>query len=309
MAEICLTFGLVFPCWMPVVEMKVNTPLLQSAGTDREYQSFVAPKKERTLPRKAKAPAKPSKPRKAKAKAAVKTPVTELRTSRFKPVLWRALKWVLWGLLALVALFVVVSVSYRFSGVHPVSTLMIGQRLQGKTVQRAWVNFDDISPNVWQSVISSEDGQFCAHGGVDWNQINIVIDDALEGEGMRGASTLSMQSVKNLFLWPSRSYLRKVMEIPMAMWIDFIWGKKRTMEIYLNIAEWGPGIFGIETAAQHYFKRSAARLSRRQAALLTVALPNPHIRNPRKPGRGLLRLARLVEKRARASGAYVKCLR
>lgn len=202
----------------------------------------------------------------------------------------------------------VLTLLYWPSSVHPVSTLMIAQRVSGQEIKRTWIPLENISPFVWQSVISSEDGQFCAHRGVDWKEINIVIDDALEGERVRGASTLPMQSVKNLFLWSSRSYVRKVLEVPLALLIDAVWGKKRTMEIYLNIAEWGPGIFGIEAAAQHHFGRSAKNLNRRQAALLAVTLPNPKLRNPKKPGKGMRRLARLVERRARASGAYVKCI-
>ena len=107
-----------------------------------------------------------------------------------------------------------------------------------------------------------------------------------------------MQTVKNLYLWSSRSYLRKFLEVPLALYIDLIWSKRRTMEIYLNIAQWGPGIYGIEAAAQHHFKRSAKRLSRAQASLLAVTLPNPILRNPRKPNRGMRRLAKLVESRS-----------
>ena len=168
---------------------------------------------------------------------------------------------------------------------------------------------DDVSPFVYQSVVSSEDGQYCSHNGVDWDAVDLVVDNLIDGERPRGASTIPMQTVKNLFLWNSRSYLRKLLEVPLALTADWAWDKRRMMEIYLNIAEWGPGIFGIEAAAQHHFKRSAKKLTRRQAALLAVTLPNPIARNPRKPNRGLQRLARLVEKRARQSGAYVKCLR
>ena len=210
--------------------------------------------------------------------------------------------------MVLCVLPVTLTLIYWPSAVKPVSTLMIQQRFSGEAVKRDWVPLGKISPFVWQSVVSSEDGQFCNHSGVDWNQINIVIDDALEGEPVRGASTITMQSVKNLYLWPSRSYVRKALEVPLALLVNGIWGKKRTMEIYLNIAEWGPGIYGIEAAAQHHFKRSARRLTRKQAALLAVTLPNPILRDPRKPNRGMRRLARLVERRAKASGAYVKCL-
>jgi monofunctional biosynthetic peptidoglycan transglycosylase len=117
-----------------------------------------------------------------------------------------------------------------------------------------------------------------------------------------------MQAVKNLFLWPSRSYLRKAVEMPIALYADFLWGKQREMEIYLNVVEWGPGVFGAEAAARHYFKRTAKTLSAGQAAFLAAALPNPIARNPGHPNRQLQAIARTIAARARASGAYIDCL-
>jgi monofunctional biosynthetic peptidoglycan transglycosylase len=155
----------------------------------------------------------------------------------------------------------------------------------------------------------SEDGQFCRHRGVDWVELNAVISDALDGEKPRGASTIPMQTAKNLFLWSGRSYFRKGIEIPLAIYLDAVLSKKRIMEIYLNIAEWDKGVFGIEAAAKHYFGRSASQLSARQAALLTVTLPNPADRNPARPSAGLNRLARLIERRAAKAGGYVGCVK
>ncbi len=192
--------------------------------------------------------------------------------------------------------------------VHPVSTLMLKDLVTFKGYDRRWVSIDNIAPVLIHSVMMSEDGQYCSHLGVDWAAINQVIDDAMEGEGSRGASTIPMQTVKNLYLWSSRSYVRKVLEIPYALLIDLVWSKRRLMEIYLNIAEWGPGIYGIEAAARHHFGVSAKNLSRRQATLLAVALPNPAIRNPAKPSKGLNRLARLIERRAIQAGGYVECV-
>lgn len=225
----------------------------------------------------------------------------------------RGLLYRLVRLVFLLALFLIIApyllvLLYVPSIVHPVSTLMAGETIVGRAYERQWVDFDDIAPVLVQSVMMSEDGQFCAHGGVDWNALNGVIDDALEGEGVRGASTIPMQTVKNLFLTSSRSFLRKALEVPLALWVDLIWTKRRTMEIYLNIAEWAPGVFGIEAAAQTYFGRPAAKLTGRQAALLAVTLPNPIKRNPAKPSNSLSRLAQKIEKRASQSGAYIKCL-
>ena len=155
----------------------------------------------------------------------------------------------------------------------------------------------------------SEDAKFCAHNGVDWSALNSVIDDAIEGEKTRGASTLSMQVVKNLFLWPGRSYVRKILELPLALLADKVWSKKRMIEIYLNIAEWDEGIFGIKSASLHYFARSPNVLNAKQSALLAVTLPNPKYRNPAKPSKTLSRLAKNIKSRAYQSGAYVRCVR
>lgn len=211
-------------------------------------------------------------------------------------------------LIALVILPYALILLYLLPFLHPVSTFMLGDLALFRGYDRRWVSFDDISPALVQSVMMSEDGQFCAHNGVDWVQLRGVLDDALRGRATRGASTISMQTSKNLFLWNGRSFVRKAMEIPLALASDFLWSKRRMMEIYLNIAEWGPGIYGIEAAARYHFKTSASKLSRRQAALLAVSLPNPYERNAGKPGRGLRRLASMIERRAKGSGEYIKCL-
>ena len=197
---------------------------------------------------------------------------------------------------------------YLLPFLHPVSTLMVADLALARGYDRRWVDFEDISPNLVRAVMMSEDGQFCFHGGVDWNQMHGVVQDALAGEQTRGASTIPMQTVKNLFLWNSRSFVRKALELPLALTADVIWPKRRMMEIYLNIAEWGPGIYGIEAAARYHFKVPASKLSARQAALLAVSLPNPITRVASKPGRGMRRLAAVIERRARASGDYIKCL-
>jgi monofunctional biosynthetic peptidoglycan transglycosylase len=198
---------------------------------------------------------------------------------------------------------------YGLGFVHPVSTLMLGDLLTLKGYDRQWVSLNDVAPVAVHSVMMSEDGRFCEHGGIDWRELDSVIDQAMEGEKTRGASTIVMQTGKNLFLWSGRSYLRKAIELPLALYLDLVLSKKRIMEIYLNIAEWGPGIYGIEAASQYRFKRPASELSRRQAALLAVTLPAPETRNPAKPTKGLLRLAGIIERRARQAGAYVGCLK
>ena len=127
------------------------------------------------------------------------------------------------------------------------------------------------------------------------------------GEDVRGASTISMQVSKNLFLWADRSYLRKAAEIPMTLMMEQVWTKARIMEVYLNIVEWGPGIFGAEAAARHHFKKPASRLSEREAVLLAVALPNPITRVASRPSPRLVQVANIVERRSRSLGTRADC--
>lgn len=210
----------------------------------------------------------------------------------------------------LLALPLVLTFLYMPAFVHPVSTLMLKDLATFSGYDRRWVSLDDIAPVLAHSVIMSEDGQFCAHRGVDLAELKVVLDDALAGEATRGASTITMQTVKNLYLWQSPLVtLRKVIELPLAVYVDLMLPKRRIMEIYLNIAEWGPGIYGIEAASRHHFDKPARDLTRRQAALLAVTLPNPTGRNPARPSAGLKRLASLIEARAAKAGGYVGCLR
>jgi monofunctional glycosyltransferase len=192
-----------------------------------------------------------------------------------------------------------------YSAVPAVSTLMVYSRLFGP-IERDWVGLDEISSFLVAAVIMSEDGKFCQHRGVDWQEMGKVLDDS-DGPS-RGASTIPMQTVKNLFLWTSRSYVRKAFEIPLALYADAVWSKRRTMEIYLNVVEWGPNVFGAEAAARHYFERPAKQLSLQQAALLAAALPNPLIRDPARPTRNLHARAGRIAARAGQAGDYIKCL-
>lgn len=223
---------------------------------------------------------------------------------RLRALLYRSFQIIL-ALLVLPYLLIGI---YSFQAIRPISTLMLADSVMMRPWQRSWVTLDDMAPTLVQSVMMSEDGRFCSHSGVDWQALNAVVDDALSGERTRGASTIPMQTMKNLFLWSQRSFLRKALEIPQALFADLVWSKRRMLEIYLNIVEWDPGIYGAEAAAQHYFNVSAARLSARQAALLAVTLPNPKQRNPAVPSPGLNRLANTIEARAQRSGAYIKCI-
>lgn len=158
------------------------------------------------------------------------------------------------------------------------STLMFWRMAKGDSVTRTWVALDDISPELKRAVIASEDQNYCRHHGIDFGALREVLSD--EDGPTRGGSTIPMQTVKNVYLWHGRSYVRKALELPLALLADLIWSKRRMMEIYLNVAEFGEGLFGAEEAAKRYFGKSARDLSRREAAALAASLPNPRLRNP-----------------------------
>ncbi|MCW5688461.1 MAG: monofunctional biosynthetic peptidoglycan transglycosylase [Pseudolabrys sp.] len=214
---------------------------------------------------------------------------------------------------ALYAVLVVLAVPYvltpLYAVVNPPSTLMLWRTVTGQRVVQTWVPLSKIDPDLALSVIVAEDGRFCSHFGIDFTEIQNAIDDADGLEDMRGGSTITQQAVKNLFLWQGRSYVRKALELPLALWFDLVLSKRRILEIYLNIAELGPdGEFGAEAAAKRSFGRSAASLGRYQAALLAASLPNPVTRDTKRPGPGLRRLAGLYERRAARTGEAAACL-
>jgi monofunctional biosynthetic peptidoglycan transglycosylase len=211
-----------------------------------------------------------------------------------------------WGLAALVVLIAIGIAVYAV--VPPVSTLMVGRWVTGQPVDRRWVPLERVSPNLIRAVVASEDQSFCAHGGVDWPVLAEETRKYMAGQRSFGASTITMQLTKNLFLWPSRSSVRKAVEIPLALAVDLVWTKRRVLEVYLNIAEWGPGVFGIEAAAQRHYGKPASALSVRESSLLATALPNPILRDPRKPTRGYARRAQVIQQRQADGGDWLQCL-
>ena len=193
----------------------------------------------------------------------------------------------------------------------PVSTLMLARYATGRPVIRDFAPLSRIAPALPAAVIMAEDGQFCRHRGVDWKALGEVLDTADDEDGpSRGASTLTMQVAKNLFLWPGRSVVRKGLELPLALLIDWAWPKRRILEVYLNIAEWGPdGLFGAQAAARRAFGKDAADLTPQNAALLAAVLPNPITRDPRRPSRGVSGYAATIGARLRSAGPWTDCLR
>jgi monofunctional biosynthetic peptidoglycan transglycosylase len=224
------------------------------------------------------------------------------------PRMPRPLRAVLFAVLALILLPYVLTLVYAFG--EPVSTVMLWRRLTGERVERSYVPLARMSSGLPLAVIVAEDGRFCEHYGVDFAGIRDAINQAEDLDDVRGGSTLTQQVAKNLFLWPGRSYVRKALEFPLALWIDLVMSKRRIMEIYLNIAEWGPnGEFGAEAGARRAFGKSVRELSHYQAALMAASLPNPHDRDTRRPGPALRRLAGLYVARVEQAGWAAACLR
>lgn len=168
--------------------------------------------------------------------------------------------------------------------------------------ERDYVRLRKISPEMVKAVIASEDGRFMYHKGFDVRQLKISYKENRQGKRVRGGSTISMQTAKNAFLSHRRSYIRKAREAIFTMAIEKVWGKRRIMEMYLNIIEFGDGIYGVEAASQHYFGHSAATLTQHEAALLAVILPSPLKRDPTHPTRFMNKQTAVIEQRMRRMG-------
>lgn len=210
------------------------------------------------------------------------------------------------GIGGLAVLLIVLTTLYSFA--PPVSTLMIRDLALLRGYERDWIALDDAAPVLVHSIIASEDQTFCTHKGVEWTALRTQFERWWAGEDARGASTLSMQVARNLYLWQGRSAFRKALEVPLALWLDWALSKRRLMEIYINVAELGPQLYGFEAAAQRAFGRSANDLTRRQAGLLVAVLPLPSERDAARPsGRHSSASDRIVT-RARGMGAYIGCL-
>lgn len=182
----------------------------------------------------------------------------------------------------------------------PVSNLMLARWFTGQPVHRIWMPLERMAASLPLAVAASEDARFCQHAGVDWTEVRAAFRaSGADGLPTRGASTLTMQTVKNVLLWPGRSAVRKALEAPLAFVADAVWSKRRTMEIYLNVAEWGDGVFGAEAAAQRYFGKSAARLTAAESARLAAVLPNPLGYNAARPSRYVAMRAGRIAARAR----------
>ncbi|WP_017667395.1 monofunctional biosynthetic peptidoglycan transglycosylase [Sandarakinorhabdus sp. AAP62] len=199
---------------------------------------------------------------------------------------------------AVILLSIIWVVAYRFLP-PPMTWLMARDAIAGQRVKHAWVPLTAMSRSLPRAVIGAEDANFCYHHGVDFEAVKAAAEANLKGRKLRGGSTISQQTAKNAFLWPERSYVRKGLEVWFTGLIELLWGKPRIMEVYLNIVEMGPGIYGMPAASIHYFGTKVDRLSPAQAAKLTAILPQPIKRSVNKPSRSVRRYARRIEKRVR----------
>ena len=210
------------------------------------------------------------------------------RASRFQSIKKYFFLILKWGLILFFGSSILFTVLYRFMN-PPVTPLMLIRVVENMTdgkkssINKEWVRLSDISPNLVLAVIASEDNNFENHFGVDLKAIEKAQKLNEKGKKVRGASTISQQTAKNAFLWPARNYIRKGLELYFTGLIELFWGKKRIMEVYLNIIEMGDGIYGAEAASQYYFHKPAKNLSRDEAAAIAAVLPNPRRWHPDQP--------------------------
>src|SRR5438067_771898 len=219
----------------------------------------------------------------------------------------------LYGAIGLIIGSIVVVTLYRFLP-PPGTPLMLIRRVEGYGIDKSWRPLHQISPHLIRAAMAGEDARFCRHHGFDWGAVATAWDRYQSGHGrVLGASTISMRTAKNVFLWPGRDWLRKGFEAWFTAPIELGWGKRRIMEIYLNVAEWGPGVYGAEAAARHYFHKPAEALDPEEVDRLAAALPDPraHARRPHGAAfavRGVRRINGQATERIAAAAAVVRAL-
>lgn len=219
----------------------------------------------------------------------------------------RITRWVALAIGGLIAFWLVMILIYRFV-YPPITPLMVIRLIEGEGLHHTAVSWDKIDRDIARAVIAGEDNNFCRHNGVDWTAVQDAIDDYQNGESLRGASTVTMQLARNMFLWPGGGFLRKGVEVPLAFTIDLLWPKDRIMAVYLNSVEFGPGIYGVEAAARHHFGKSAAQLNRTEATLLAAVLPNPRRFDAGKPSAYIQRRAATLSRIIGQLGPWTDCV-
>ena len=194
---------------------------------------------------------------------------------------------------AFIALTLVLVVAFKWLPIPVTATMLMDEN----GITKDWESLDNIDRNLVSAVIAAEDSRFCEHYGFDAEAIEQALKENAEGGRIRGGSTISQQTAKNVFLWQGGGFFRKGLEAWFTFWIETVWGKRRIMEVYLNVAETGVGTYGAEAGAQRYFGKSAARLSADEASRMAAALPSPKKRSVKNPGGWLARHGNRIERR------------
>lgn len=210
-------------------------------------------------------------------------------------------------MLGLIGLWAILIVAYRWLD-PPVTPLMLLRWPESGKIERTVRPLAAISPELQRAVIAAEDNRFCMHRGIDWTAVGEAVEEYQADGRLRGASTITMQTARNLFLWPGGGFVRKAVEAPLALAIDFLWPKRRILEVYLNIIEWGPGIYGTEAAARAVYRTSAANLSRQQAATLAAVLPSPLRWSASRPSGYVASRAGAIAGRIARMDGYFGCI-
>jgi monofunctional biosynthetic peptidoglycan transglycosylase len=220
---------------------------------------------------------------------------------------WR--RWLAWAALILLVGPLALILVFRVLP-PPVTPLMLIRLVQGEGLRKDWVPLGAMASALPQAVIAGEDNLFCEQAlGFDFKALRGEVDAWMDGDRPRGASTITMQTAKNLLLWPGRDPLRKLIEAWLTPQVALLWPKERVLEVYLNIVEFGPGIYGAEAAARAFFGKPAAALTRREAARLAAVLPSPLHWSPSRPSEYVLRRAGLIERRMGQLGSLLDCAR
>jgi monofunctional glycosyltransferase len=190
----------------------------------------------------------------------------------------------------------------------PITPLMIIRAVEGSTISKDWVALENIALDLQRSVIVAEDATFCSHFGFETEALQKAWESNQRGGRLRGGSTITMQTAKNVFLWPGRTFVRKGLEAWLTLYLQALWSKHRTLEVYLNVVEWGPGVYGAEAAARYHFNKSAAALSADESALLAAMLPSPRRWSASKPGPYVRARANTIAGRAAKIGDGDACI-
>lgn len=196
--------------------------------------------------------------------------------------------------LSLFLFSIFITILYRWVNPPITPLMLIRKTSEGSKIDKKWMSLDSISPFMVSAAVGGEDANFLNHSGFDFDAIENAMEKNMSGKSVRGGSTISQQVAKNVFLWPQRSFIRKGFEAYFTMLIEIFWSKKRIMEVYLNVIEMGDGIYGAEAAAQFYFHKSASKLTKNEASLITACYPNPRIYFPNKPSAFVLHKQSLI---------------